>query len=113
MAAGAISPLVTCVLAATYCPAIALANRHCISYTSTWANVMKAERNAWLNRLAGSQPFFSIADERQSRPTWSLGGLAAGAVPALVRSSHGYKPQLPADAREEPGAARPGDFFRN
>jgi hypothetical protein len=74
---------------------------------------MKPQRNAWLSRLAGSRPFFSISDERQSRPSWSLGGLAAGAIPALVRSSHGYKPQLPSDAREEPRAACPGDFFRN
>jgi hypothetical protein len=74
---------------------------------------MKPHREAWLTRLSGSQPFFSVADERQSRPCWSLGGLAAGAIPAAVRSSHGYRAQLPSDAREEPQAARPGDFFRN
>ena len=74
---------------------------------------MKPQGTAWLNRLAGSQAFFSVADERPSRQSWSLGGLAAGAIPAPVRSSHGYKPQLPTDAYEQPRAARPGDFFRN
>jgi hypothetical protein len=74
---------------------------------------MKPQQSPWLTRLSASQPFFSIADERQSRSSWSLGGLSAGTTPALVRSSHGYKAQLPSDAREEPRAARPGDFFRN
>ena len=74
---------------------------------------MRTEGATWLDRLAGSRPFFSIADERASRPGWSLGGLAAGAVPDAVRSSHGYEPQFPSDEREEPRAARPGDFFRN
>jgi hypothetical protein len=74
---------------------------------------MTPQRSPWLTRLSGAQPFFSAADERQSRSSWSLGGLAAGAIPGLVRSSHGYKAQLPSDAREEPRAARPGDFFRN
>lgn len=74
---------------------------------------MTIEGKGWLNRLGASQPFFSVADERPSRTTWSMGGLAAGAVPQAVRSSHGYKPQLPSDAREEPRAARFGDFFRN
>jgi hypothetical protein len=74
---------------------------------------MKPARTAWLNRLGGAQPFFSIADERQSRPTWAMGGLAAGAVPKAIRSSHGYTPQFPSDAPEAPRDARPGDFFRN
>ena len=75
--------------------------------------MIKPQRRPLSSRLSGMQPFFSIADERQPRPSWSLGGLAAGAVPCAVRSSHGYRAQLPSDAREEPRAARPGDFFRN
>jgi hypothetical protein len=74
---------------------------------------MKTQGATWLDRLAGARPFFSIADEPASRPGWSLGGLAAGAVPDAVRSSHGYEAQFPTDAREEPTAARRGDFFRN
>jgi hypothetical protein len=74
---------------------------------------MRPARTAWLNRLGGAQPFFSIADERQRRPTWAMGGLAAGAVPKAIRSSHGYAPQFPSDAPEAPRDARPGDFFRN
>jgi hypothetical protein len=74
---------------------------------------MKPATNTWLNRLGRSQPFFSVRDERQSRPTWSMGGLAAGALAAAVRSSHGYTPQLPTDAPEAPREARFGDFFRN
>src|ERR1700726_1658568 len=79
----------------------------------SWVSVMKPQGKAWLDRLKESRPFFSVAGERQSRPSWSMGGLAAGAVPARIRSSHGYTPQLPCDAREEPTPARPGDFFRN
>jgi hypothetical protein len=74
---------------------------------------MKPEGSTWLTRLGGSQPFFAIAEERASRPAWSLGGLAAGAVPKAVRQSHGYEPQFPSDARESPRDARPGDFFRD
>jgi hypothetical protein len=74
---------------------------------------MKPARTAWLSRLGGAPPFFSVADERQSRPTWAMGGLAAGAVPKAVRSSHGYVAQFPSDAPEAPRDARPGDFFRN
>jgi hypothetical protein len=74
---------------------------------------MKSARSDWLSRLGGSQPFFSVADEQPSRPTWSMGGLAAGAVPVAVRSSHGYTSQLPSDAPDAPREALPGDFFRN
>jgi hypothetical protein len=74
---------------------------------------MKTSKRGWLNRLQSCQPFFSLGDERQSRPSWSMGGLAAGAVPAAVRSSHGYTPQLPSDAPHAPQASRHGDFFRN
>jgi hypothetical protein len=74
---------------------------------------VKPARATWLDRLGGAQPFFSVTGERQSRPIWSMGGLAAGTVPAAVRSSHGYTPQLPSDAAELPREARPGDFFRN
>jgi hypothetical protein len=70
-------------------------------------------RTAWLNRLAGSPQFFSLDDQRDVRPVWSMGGLAAGAVPAVVRSSHGYTPQLPSDSPEPLREARFGDFFRN
>jgi hypothetical protein len=75
--------------------------------------MVKSERAGWLTRLGTSQPFFSVADQRPSRESWSLGGLAAGAIPEAVRSSHGYQPQLPSDAHELPREARPGDFFRN
>jgi hypothetical protein len=74
---------------------------------------MKPQGTAWLNRLGASKPFFSVADERQSREAWAMGGLAAGAIPAAVRASHGYQQQLPSDAAAELRAARPGDFFRN
>ena len=74
---------------------------------------MKPQGKAWLDRLKESRPFFSVADERRSRPCWSMGGLAAGAAPARIRSSHGDAPQLPSDAREEPTAALPGDLFRS
>ena len=73
---------------------------------------MKSAKGAWLSRLGTCEPFFPLEDERQSRRTWSMGGLAAGAVPVAVRSSHGYTPQLPSDAPDAPQAARPGDFFR-
>lgn len=74
---------------------------------------VKPAKTAWLDRLGGSQPFFSVADERHSRPAWSMGGLAGGAVPVAVRSSHGYAPQFPSDAHDLPREPRPGDFFRN
>ncbi len=74
---------------------------------------MKPQGNAWLTRLGASRPFFSVADERQSREAWAMGELAAGAIPAAVRASHGYQAQLPTDARVELRAPRPGDFFRN
>ncbi len=74
---------------------------------------MTPTKTTWLDRLGGSQPFFSVAGERQSRPTWAMGGLAAGAVPDAVRSSHGYRPQLPSNAPYLPREPRPGDFFRN
>jgi hypothetical protein len=70
-------------------------------------------RTAWLNRLGGSPPFFPLDDQRDVRPAWSMGGLAAGAVPAVVRSSHGYIPQLPTDSPEPLKEARFGDFFRS
>jgi hypothetical protein len=73
---------------------------------------MKPAGSAWLSRLGQSQSFFSLGDERSSRPTPSMGGLAAGAIPAAVRSSHGYKPQIQSDRPEPLRAARPGDFFR-
>jgi hypothetical protein len=71
------------------------------------------EGRSWLSRLGASQAFFSVADERQSRESWSMGGLAAGAIPEAVRASHGYRQQLPSDAHEAPRDGRPGDFFRN
>ena len=74
---------------------------------------MKPHGTTWLNRLGASQPFFPVADERQSREAWAMGGLAAGAIPQAVRASHGYQQQLPSDTRAELRAARPGDFFRN
>jgi hypothetical protein len=74
---------------------------------------MKPAKGDWLNRLGGSPRFFSLEDERDVRSSWSMGGLAAGAVPALVRSSHGYVPQLPSDAPEPLKEARFGDFFRS
>jgi hypothetical protein len=75
--------------------------------------MVKSEGRGWLSKLSASQPFFSVADERPGRTSWSLGGLSAGAIPERVRSSHGYKPQLPTDVREWPRDARPGDFFRS
>jgi hypothetical protein len=75
--------------------------------------MVKSEGNGWLSRLSASQPFFSVADERPDRTSWSLGGLAAGAIPERVRSTHGYKAQLPSDVQELPREARPGDFFRS
>ena len=75
--------------------------------------MVKSDGSSWLSRLGASQPFFSVADERPDRSSWSLGGLAAGAIPERVRSTHGYKPQLPTDVRELPRDARPGDFFRS
>jgi hypothetical protein len=74
---------------------------------------MTSEGKDWLSRLGASQPFFSVADEPQSRPAWSMGGLAAGAIPAAVRASHGYAAQLPSDVPAELGAPRAGEFFRN
>jgi hypothetical protein len=74
---------------------------------------MKSTRADWLNRLGGSQRLFSLDDQRDVRAVWSMGGLAAGAVPAAVRSSHGYTPQLPSDSPEPLREARSGDFFRN
>ena len=74
---------------------------------------MKPQGNGWLTRLGASRPFFSVADERQSREAWAMGGLAAGAIPEAVRASHGYRAQLPTDVRVELRAARPGDFFRS
>jgi hypothetical protein len=74
---------------------------------------MKSAKRDWLNRLGGSPQFFVLGDQHASRPVWSMGGLAAGAVPVTVRSSHGYAAQLPSDAPETLGEARPGDFFRN
>ena len=74
---------------------------------------MNSQGSAWLNRLGASKPFFSVADERQSREAWAMGGLAAGAIPEAVRASHGYQSQLPTDMRAELGEARPGDFFRS
>jgi hypothetical protein len=74
---------------------------------------MKPQDSTWLTRLGAWQPFFAIAAERESRPAWSLGGLAAGAVPWAVRQSHGYEPQFPSDGPEAPQEARSGDFFRN
>ncbi len=75
--------------------------------------MVKSEAKGWLSRLGASQPFFSVSEERPSREAWSLGGLAAGAIPEAVRSSHGYQPQLPTDAHEWSREARLGDFFRN
>jgi hypothetical protein len=74
---------------------------------------MKTQRGTWLDRLGASQQFFSVADDPESRPSWSMGGLAAGAVPEAVRSSHGYTAQFPSDRGKEPRAQRAGDFFRN
>ena len=74
---------------------------------------MKATRIDWLNRLGGSQQFFSLDDQPAVRPAWSMGGLAAGAIPAAVRTSHGYAAQLPSDSREPLTEARLRDFFRN
>jgi hypothetical protein len=73
----------------------------------------KSTPAGWLNRLEESQRFFSLDDQRDIRPVWSMGGLAAGAVPAAVRSSHGYTPQLPSDSPAPLMEARTGDFFRN
>jgi hypothetical protein len=75
--------------------------------------MVKSEGSSWLSRLGASQPFFSVADQRPDRMYLSLGGLAGGAIPDAVRSTHGYKPQLPSDAREWPREPRPGDFFRS
>jgi hypothetical protein len=75
--------------------------------------MVKSEPPGWLTRLGTSQPFFSVADQRPSRESWSLGGLAAGAIPEAVRSTHGYQAQLPSDAQATSREARPGDFFRN
>jgi hypothetical protein len=74
---------------------------------------MKSAKGDWLSRLGGSHQFFLLGDQPASRPVWSMGGLAAGAVPVTVRSSHGYAAQLPSDAQDPPREARPGDFFRN
>ena len=75
--------------------------------------MVKSGDKAWLSRLGAAQPFFSVSDGRPSRESWSLGGLAAGAIPEAVRSSHGYQAQLPSDAHQWAREARPGDFFRN
>ncbi|HEY6468354.1 MAG TPA: hypothetical protein VI434_01165 [Candidatus Dormibacteraeota bacterium] len=74
---------------------------------------MKPVKGDWVNRLGGSPRFFSLDDQRAVRSSWSMGGLAAGAVPALVRSSHAYVPQLPSDSPEPLKEARFGDFFRS
>ncbi len=74
---------------------------------------MRPAKGDWLSRLGESQRFFALDDERDVRPGWSMGGLAAGAVPAIVRSSHGYIPQLPSDSPEPLQEARFGDFFRS
>ena len=66
----------------------------------------------WLSRLEGVEYFSSLSDAPPAVPTWSLGGLAAGAVRALIRSRHGYVPQFPPDAPSVPRLERPGDFFR-
>ncbi len=84
-----------------------------ISRISERDGVSMTTQTAWLNRLAESRQFFSLDDQRNVRPVWSMGGLAAGAVPAVVRSSHGYTPQLPSDSPEPLREARFGDFFRN
>jgi hypothetical protein len=73
---------------------------------------MKPVGSDWLTRLGGSQPFFSVADERQSRRALPMGPLAAGALPEAVRSSHGYQAQLPTDLPVDVRMARSGDFFR-
>ena len=89
-------------------------------YTGTGLKQIVANANAPFGSLSQRQCWRSATLRligpfwlRASPTTWSMGGLAAGAIPEAVRSSHGYTPQLPSDARELPREPRPGDFFRN
>jgi hypothetical protein len=67
----------------------------------------------WLSRLEGAPSFSELPTASPAPQPRSLGGLAAGALPNAVRSSHGYVPQFPSDSPVPLRPPRRGDLFRN